>query len=731
MVKRISAVLAVIFIIIILCSLPVGAKSYQTYTYALKGYPLNSPDAYVPEIEITSDYIGLTGGSDILKALKEPSDIEVDENGWVYIADSAADTKDAKYSRIVVLDNNFKLKHIIKDFDNDQGNPDTLCGPKGVFITDDTIYVCDTDKNRIVTFDRQFNFIDIIKAPEDELFENDSVYKPVAIAVDQYDRLYVVSSTTNQGVIMMTRDGDFTGFIGAQKSSLSTWDIIWRRFQTDEQRAQSAKVVPTEFNNIAINSDGFVYVTTNKINEKTQQNAIKKKSKSGDYAPVKLLNPAGEEIMRRNGFWPPSGDVQVGLGNDENGGASSIIDAAVGPEKTWSIADSKRSRIFTYDFDGNLLFAFGQKNGGQLGNIDLLAGIVYQRNYDADGNQNYKMLLLDKNNKSFTVFRQTEYGKTLIQALAHQNARQYDTAVDDWFEILKRNSNYDAAYIGIGQSMYRNGQYEESIEYFKAAYDTSNYSSSYEEIRKAWITKWLLLIPIGAAAIIVGCVFFMKYATKVNSRAAVAGGKRNFKEELLYGFHVIFHPFDGFWDLKHEKRGSLRAAIVFILLTIVAYFYKAVGSGYSVNQQTVYTTIVEQAVQVVLPLMLWAIANWCLTTLFDGEGSFKDIVIAVGYSLLPVILTLIPTTFASNFMVSSEIDVLNFITNVGLIWAGLLIFTGMMVTHDYSIGKNLVTTIGTLIGIIFIMFISVLFVTLLGKVVSFVTNIITEIRYNA
>ena len=129
--------------------------------------------------------------------------------------------------------------------------------------------------------------------------------------------------------------------------------------------------------------------------------------------------------------------------------------------------------------------------------------------------------------------------------------------------------------------------------------------------------------------------------------------------------------------------------------------------------------------------MLWAIANWCLTTLFDGEGSFKDIVIAVGYSLLPVILTLIPTTFASNFMVSSEIDVLNFITNVGLIWAGLLIFTGMMVTHDYSIGKNLVTTIGTLIGIIFIMFISVLFVTLLGKVVSFVTNIITEIRYNA
>ena len=200
---------------------------------------------------------------------------------------------------------------------------------------------------------------------------------------------------------------------------------------------------------------------------------------------------------------------------------------------------------------------------------------------------------------------------------------------------------------------------------------------------------------------------------------------------LKYVFHVICHPFDGFWDIKHEKRGSLRAALVYVLLTVLTFFYQEIGSGYLVNPRGSYTTIVSQAISVIVPLMLWVTANWCLTTLFDGEGSFKDIVIAVGYSLLPVILTLIPTTFASNFMVSSEIDVLNFITNVGLIWAGLLIFTGMMVTHDYSIGKNLVTTIGTLIGIIFIMFISVLFVTLLGKVVSFVTNIITEIRYNA
>ena len=720
--KKLSAIICIVFVLVTLLSLPVGAKSYQTYTYSLDGYALYSPDAYVPDSTIDSDHIGLKGAADTLtQPVKEPSDLEVDDEGNVYIADSA----DGMASRIIVMDRYYKLKFIIHDFINDQGNPDELAGPQGVFITKDTIFVCDTDKNRIVTFDREGNFIDIIKQPESELFEDNSVYKPVAVAVDDFDRLYVVSSTTYQGVIVMTRKGEFTGFIGAQKVALSAWQILWRRFQTDEQRAQTEKAVSTEFNNIAITDDGFVYVTTDSLNEGKQGSAMKSKSKSGDYSPVKLLNAAGEEIMRRNGFWPPAGEVSTkgmgGKGSDAPSGVSKIQDVAVGPEKTWSIIDSKRSKVYTYDFDGNLLFIFGD-SGQQLGNISTIGAVVYQGD---------KMLLLDKTNDTFTVYRRTEYGDILIQALRHQNERQFDVAVDDWTEILKRNSNYDAAYIGIGQSLYRNGDYAESIEYFKAAYDTSNYENSYKEIRKEWISKWLLLIPVGVIALCLAWTFFMKYCNKINSKAAVAGGHRNFKEELLYGFYVIFHPFDGFWDLKHEKRGSLRASIVYILLTIVAFFYQAVGSGYAINQQTVYTTILDQALSVLVPFALWAIGNWCLTTLFDGEGSFKDVVIAMGYSLIPLILTVVPTTIASNFIVSSEVDILNLITTLGFIWAGILIFFGMMVTHDYSMFKNVLTTIGTIVGMIFIMFVGILFTTLLGKVFSFITNIVTELSYRA
>ena len=707
--KKFISVLALFFALLIVFAIPVSAASaYQTYTYNISGTSIHSPAAYTPVQSVDSNYMGLK------TAIDDPRDMVVDKEYNVYIAD-------AKNNRIVCLDRYYKVKFTIETFTNEHGVPDELTAPSGVFVTNDRIFVCDTDANRIVTFDRDGKYISIIPEPESELFEEGSVYKPVAIAVDQYDRLYVVSSTTYQGIIVMTDKGEFTGFIGAQKVTISAWDIIWRRFQTEDQRELTTAYVSTEFNNISINDEGFIYVTTSSIDENKQQSAIRSKSKSGDYAPVKMLNANGDEIMRRNGFYPPSGEVDISTSSTDGSirGASKIIDVAIGPEKTWSIIDEKRNKVFTYDFDGNLLWAFGD-SGTQLGNLSSIEAIAYQGD---------TLLILDKTNDNITVYKRTEYGNVVISALANENNRNYDLAIDDWMEILKRNSNFDTAYIGIGDSLYRSGEYEESLEYFKAAYDTAGYSNSYKEIRKEWISKWILTIPLGIVIIVFLFSKFNNYATKVNKRAATAGGKRTFKEELLYGFYVILHPFDGFWDLKHEKRGSVRAALVFIVITVLTFFYEAIGAGYVINPQGSFTTVWAQAISVLVPFLLFAVANWCLTTLFEGEGSFKDIVVAMSYSLLPQPMLIIPATIMSNVVISNEVKLLNLLTSAAFIWVGILLFFGTQVTHDYSLGKNMLTIFGTLIGMIFIMFIGILFTTLLGKIVSLISNIVIEITY--
>ena len=196
---------------------------------------------------------------------------------------------------------------------------------------------------------------------------------------------------------------------------------------------------------------------------------------------------------------------------------------------------------------------------------------------------------------------------------------------------------------------------------------------------------------------------------------------------MLYGFHVILHPFDGFWDLKHEKRGSVRGAVIILIITVLAVFYQGIGGGYLYSKG--FSSALGTLMSILVPLMLWVIANWCLTTLFEGEGTFKDVFVATSYALLPLPLIIIPTTIVSNFMTLDESALVSLFNGLAFLWVGLLIFFGMMITHDYSIGKSFLTALGTIVGMVFIMFIAVLFSTLVSKMVSFIYGIIEEIQY--
>ena len=712
--KILCTFFALLMVVTAACITAGASSAYQTYVYDVYGEALYSPDAYTAISSVGSDAMGLE------LPIENPGDMVTDEAQNVYIADTGN-------NRIVVLDRYYKVNFTITTFSNDQGVPDKLTAPQGVFVSEPNekygklIWVCDTGSNRIVVFDEFGNFQRIVEEPESSLFDQDSVYKPVAMAVDAYNRLYVVSSTTYQGIIVMTDEGEFTGFIGAQAVQMSAWDIIWRRFQTKEQREQQEQKVSTEFNNITINKNkGLVYVTTSTIDEAAVSGAITGKDKSGTNSPVKLLNANGSEIMRRNGFWMPAGEIDFSSrSTDEITGVSTIIDAAVGPEDTWSIIDEKRNRIYTYDFDGNLLFAFGD-NGTMLGNLGSIEAIAYQ-----DTN----MLILDKTNDNITVFQRTEYGNILLQAIAAESTQDFDLAINLWTDVLKRNSNFDSAYVGIGQAMYRNKDYANSLTYFESAYDTDNWSNSYKEIRKEWMSTYFLLLLLLIVALIVVVMLFFKWMAKINKRVATSGKKRTFGQEIAYGFHIIFHPFDGFWDLKHEKRGSVRGAVFFIVLAIATFYYQAIGQGYLLDPYASLASVWGQVFGVLVPLFLFVLANWCLTTLFEGEGSFKDIFVAAGYCLLPIPLLIIPTTIYSNFCITTETDIIGFISSFAFIWLGLLLFFGTMVTHDYSMGKNVITVLGTVVGMVFIMFLAVLFTTLVGKIVGLVTNIVDEIQY--
>jgi len=702
-------------------------ESYDTYTYSIDGIPLQGPDAYTPAGKSMTSYdIGLVTPEFGNTPLGESTDLFADDDGNVYIVDKAN-------NRVVVMNKYYEVIHVIDKWVDQYGREQKFNAPEGIYVTnakpteedpynDSYIYVCDSLNGRIVIFDRHFEYYDTIETPTSPLLR-EGTFVPSAVAVDKYGRIFVISKATYEGVIVLASDGSFTGFIGAQKVTYSVIDIIWRRFQTKEQREAAIQNLSVTYNNIAVDDDGFVYVTNDKIDPAKQYAAIK--SKSADYSPVKKLNSTGVEIMKRNGFFDPGGEVVDSFHQLD---VSKIIDISLGDEGSWTILDTSRSRLFTYDQNGNLLFAFGDK-GQQLGNGERFVAMTYQRITDDEGNETYYLLVLDNTVSGYKInaYAPTSYCDTIMSALRNQNEHNYSASIDDWQKVLTQNNNFDLAYIGIGKALYSQGKHTEALEMLEKAYETDYASKAFAENRKDIIGQYVIWIVLLVIGVLWAFFWFLGYAKKKNKAAVLKVGRKSYWEELLYAFHLVFHPFDGFWDLKHEQRGSVRAGTTILGITILSFFYNAIGKGYLFNPRGTYSTIFVTILSIFVPVALWVIANWCLTTLFDGEGSLKDIYIATTYSLAPMPLFVIISTILTNVMTVSEGSMVNLLISIGFVWVALLLFFGTLVTHDYSLGKNVVTVLGTIVAMAVIMFVAILFSSLVVKMVQFVISLVTEI----
>lgn len=199
---------------------------------------------------------------------------------------------------------------------------------------------------------------------------------------------------------------------------------------------------------------------------------------------------------------------------------------------------------------------------------------------------------------------------------------------------------------------------------------------------------------------------------------------------LRYSFHVIFHPFDGFWDLKHEKRGNLRAACIILLVLSITYIMRRQLTGFIFNTNDLNRlNIVVESLSVLIPFMLWCISNWCLTTLMDGEGSFKDIFITTAYALVPLIIINLPLILISNILTINEAAFYYFFDSLAVIWTGVLIVLGTMVVHQYSLSRTIITSLFIIVGMGLIIFIGMLFFSLIQQMYSFVITIYREISF--
>lgn len=436
--------------------------SNYTYTYDYWEQEQASPDAYAPALQIFGKDLGIGD-------FKEPQGVYVRDN-HLYICD----TGNHRIVELVQENGKYVLERVIDSVTID-GEASPLSRPYDVFVTEEyELVIADYGNKRILHTDKNLQSIKVIGRPEDDTYTLNN-FLPMKLVLDNANRIYAQVENINKGLLEFDANGEFTGYVGASPVTFDWVDYIWRFFMTEEQIAQQEQFVPTEYNNVALDSEGFLYVTLDTY-------------KDADYRssqPVRRLNSMGTDILTRNGNTEPCGDLQWG-GAGGISGASRFIDVVTFENDSYFCLDRVRGRIFAYDFQGNLLYAFGGR-GNRAGYFQSPVAI------DRMGDT---LFVVDSMYASVTVFEITEYGALINDALAEYRAGHYDVSAEKWTEVLRLNGNYDQAYIGIGRALLRQGDYEGAMKYFSEKRDAENYSKAFELYRKELVEKYISYIVV-------------------------------------------------------------------------------------------------------------------------------------------------------------------------------------------------------------------------------------------
>ena len=225
----------------------------------------------------------------------------------------------------------------------------------------------------------------------------------------------------------------------------------------------------------------------------------------------------------------------------------------------------------------------------------------------------------------------------------------------------------------------------------------------------------------------------MTSAKKQSDKAGVSTrreGWERYLSTLRYAKHVIFHPFDGFWDMVHEKRGSLAAAHTFLALFLITYVLRLMLTNFQfILAPLQYINIYEQMASFLFPFLIVCVANWALSTLFDGKGRLRDIYMAMCYALVPYILIQLPMILISHILSFDEGAYYTVLGSVSVVWCVFLIFVGLMQVHDYSPGKTLLFLFMTVFGALVILFLILVFFSLLSDAVGYFVSLYREIVF--
>ncbi len=675
--KRLKEAMLCVCVLCVLVSaaLPAHAVEGTTYTYTLsidRSKLIPTMDAYLPAGTYLSD-IGLNS----------PEDLFLDGRD-LYIADTGN-------KRIVVY--SLDTGEI-----NTFGETD-LKKPTGISVDGNGyIYVADYGAEQVVIFAPDHSVSRCLTRPT-EVYYGTSPYKPQKVDLDSYGNLFVISEGTYEGILQFDKKGNFNGFFGANKTKgLSAVEWFQKIFYTEEQKSKMTFRTPPNIVSLDVSDSDMVFSVT----QNDAKHAIKK------------LNMAGVNIYTDDSIW----------------GSDNYVDAAVLPDGTF-YAVTSTGWINEFSEEGEFLLQFG----GEAKKTDRngLTAVVSAMESDASGN----LYILDKERGVIQVWYPTEYAKLLHKAETDFKQGHYEYSLTAWEEILRMNPTAYMSNLGYAKALFQLGRYEEAAEHFEKIRYEAGYSDCFWEIRSEWMRSHMEGILIGVALFAALCVILSilekQYGWKeeIGERYAKRCRKNALLKELTSDVaYFLRHPIDGVYYLKIGRRGSVLAATILYFTALIVYMVCrgltsfVFGGGYSYYNDPVAILMI-----ILVPSVLFLIGSYLISSIHDGEGSFRAVYVSFAYSLSMFILGWPALTLLSHTFTLTEIFIYRLLAFLILGYTGVLIFICIKEAHVYNLRKTVANILLTLFFMVVAILAAIILYILWRELLSYLSQVFEEVRY--
>ncbi|MEW6229147.1 MAG: hypothetical protein AB1700_13825, partial [Bacillota bacterium] len=219
---------------------------------------------------------------------------------------------------------------------------------------------------------------------------------------------------------------------------------------------------------------------------------------------------------------------------------------------------------------------------------------------------------------------------------------------------------------------------------------------------------------------------------------------------IQFTFNMIRSPFETFLVLKVEC--SVPMAFAMMAVVILVRFFTLRFTGFQLARADLFEvlqvwsryqwtftgfhlgrmdpddiSIAAEALKILLPWILWAVANYGVSTIHGGEGFLRDILVGSAFSMAPYVVFAVPLTLLANVATWGERGVFIALWWGLLLWVGFLIFNQVRVIHNYGFGEACWISLLTIFGMIALIGAGGLTYSLTSQMVNFAREVAVEL----